>query len=202
MTSGGARGFTLFEVLVVLVITGMISAVLMQGFSIVLGTRLSVADKIGDLQSLVISQNVVTEPIRGIVPDDSKEPKVFNGQARMLSGRTVRPLLSPPGIPTSFTLTLENETGGTKLVYEERGMPKADIAHWQGNAPTFKYRDFKGGWLSSWPPLGTVSQTPWLIWIDTGPTSAPLIISLLGSHRPAVRLEDLQFVTPSSPFTK
>ncbi|MBY0510771.1 MAG: prepilin-type N-terminal cleavage/methylation domain-containing protein [Rhodospirillaceae bacterium] len=199
--SASARGFTLFEVLVVLVITGMISAVLMQGFSIVLRTRLSVADKIGDLQSVVVNQSIVTEPIRGIVPDESKDPTPFSGQARGLSGRTVRPLLSPPGVPTFFTLTLENAPGGTKLVYEEKGMPKADLAHWPGNGPTFKYRDFKGSWLSAWPPPGSVSQTPWLIWIDGGPTLAPLMISLQGSHRPATRFEDLPFVN-RSPFAQ
>jgi prepilin-type N-terminal cleavage/methylation domain-containing protein len=195
------RGFTLFEVLVVMVITGMISAVLMQGFSIVLNTRLSVADKISNLQGVVVSQSVITEPIRGIVPDDTKDPVPFKGQARMLSGRTVRPLLSPPGVPTFFTLSLENESGGTKLVYEERGMPKTDLAHWPGNGPTFKYRDFNGSWLSAWPPTGSVSQTPWLIWIDGGPTLAPLVVSLLGSHRPATRFEDLPFVNKSSPFS-
>jgi prepilin-type N-terminal cleavage/methylation domain-containing protein len=195
------RGFTLFEVLVVLVITGMISAVLMQGFSIVLGTRLAVADKIENLQGVVVNQSIITEPIRGIVPDASKEPTPFSGQPRSLSGRTVRPLLSPPGVPTFFTLTLENESGGTKLVYEERGSAKADIAHWPGNGPTFKYRDLRGAWLSTWPPPGNVSQTPWLIWIDDGATSAPWIISVLGSHRPPTRIEDLPG-TMRPPFLK
>jgi prepilin-type N-terminal cleavage/methylation domain-containing protein len=195
------RGFTLFEVLVVMVITGMISAVLMQGFGIVLSTRLTVGNKLVDLQSIVVNQSVITEPLRGIVPDDTKDPIPFKGQPLTLSGRTVHALLSAPGIPTDFTLTFENELAGSKLVYEEKGRPKVDLAHWPGGNPTFKYRDFSGNWLSTWPPQGTVSQTPWLIWIDGGSTLAPLVVAVQGPHRPQVRMEDLPFAN-SSPFSK
>ena len=192
------RGFTLFEVLVVLVITGMVGAILMQGFSIVLSTRLSVAEAIGNMQGVVLKQSIITEPLRGIVPDESNMPVPFKGQSRMLSGRTVRGLMSPPGVPTFFVLSLENASGGTKLVYEETGMPKTDIAYWSGRAPSFKYRDFNGGWLDVWPPPGSVSQTPWLIQLDGAPTGAPLVISVLGSHRAIMRLEDLPFANPSA----
>jgi prepilin-type N-terminal cleavage/methylation domain-containing protein len=192
------RGFTLFEVLVVLVITGMVGAILTQGFGIVLSTRLSVADAIGNMQGVVLRQSIITEPLRGIVPDESKTPIPFKGQPRMLSGRTVRGLLSPPGVPTIFTLTLESASGGTKLVYEEAGMPKTDIAYWPGRTPSFKYRDFNGAWLDVWPPPGSVSQTPWLIQLEGAPTAVPLVVSVLGSHRAVTRIEDIPFINPAA----
>lgn len=189
--SSVSSGFTLFEVLVVLVITGLMGAVLMQGFGIILATRLSVANTISNLQEVVLSQNIAVDPLRGVLPDYEKNPNVFRGQARVLSGQTMRPLLSASGAPTPFKMTLDSDSGGSiALVYEEPGRPKAELARWVGTNVEFKYRDLTGGWSSVWPPPAGTPQTPWLIWIDAGPSLAPLIAAVDGAHTRVLRLED------------
>lgn len=202
--SPSAMGFTLFEMIVVFVITGLMGAVLMQGFSIVLASRLSVSNAIENLQVVVLSQNIPIDPLRGLIPDYRDSPQQFRGQARTLAGQTLRPLLSPPGAPTPFSMTLDYDAGKnlTTLVYEETGRPKASLAQWPGNGQTFKYRDVSGPWLSAWPPAAATSQTPWVIWIDAGPSLSPLVAAIAGPHQRISRLEDLPFAVGGSPFRK
>jgi prepilin-type N-terminal cleavage/methylation domain-containing protein len=195
LKADSSAGFTLFEVLVVIVITSLIGAVLMQGFSALLATRLSVAGAIGNLQEAVLSQNIVVDPLRGLIPDYEDNANVFRGQPRSLSGQTLRPLLAPAGAPAAFKMTLDYDANRnlTVLIYEELGRAKAEIASWAGNTGTFRYRDLNGSWLSAWPPPTSTSQTPWLIWIDGGPSLAPLIASVVGPHKRVTRLEDSPF---------
>ncbi len=190
-----AAGFSLFEMLVVLVITSLMGAVLMQGFGIILATRMSVSNTISNLQQVVLSQNIIVDPLRGILPDYEKNPNQFRGQSRNLSGQTLRPLLSPSGAPTPFKMTLDfdSSSGAMTLIYEEPGRPKAELARWVGNTAEFKYRDITGPWASNWPPPSGSPQTPWLIWIDIGPSLAPLIASIDGPHTRVTRLEDMPF---------
>lgn len=198
------KGFTLFEVLVVLVITGLMGAVLMQGFSIVLGTRLRVNDTITNLQETILNKNIPLDPLRGLLPDYTSNPNQFSGQGRALSGQTLRPLLSPHGAPTPFKMTMDFDAGRntTTLVYEEPGRGKVSIAQWPGANQSFKYRDIEGVWQPVWPPPATVSQTPWLILIDTGPTDAPLIAAIFGPHDRIQRLQDSPFASAPSPFKR
>jgi len=196
-----AAGFTLFEVIVVMVITSLMGAVLMQGFGMILAARLSVTNAIENLQEVVLSQNIPVDPLRGILPDFRSSPNQFRGEPRLLTGQTLRPLLSAPGAPTRFTMTLDYDAGRntTILVYEEPGRPKAELARWQGNTQSFKYRDLTGPWESSWPTQAASSQTPWLIWIDTGPALAPLIASVAGPHSRVMRIQDSPFATMAPP---
>jgi prepilin-type N-terminal cleavage/methylation domain-containing protein len=198
-----AAGFTLFEMIVVMVITSLMGAVLMQGFGLILATRLSVTNAISNLQEVVLSQNIPVDPLRGLLPDFKSGPSQFRGTARSLSGQTLRPLLSAPGAPTAFTMTLESVSGETVLVYEEPGRPKTELARWPGEGQSFRYRDLKGPWQVTWPQPESTSQTPWMIWIDVGPTLAPLIASVAGSHSRVMRLQDSPFgVGGASPFAQ
>ena len=64
-----ARGFTLLEVLVVLVITALVSVVLMQGMGLVLGLRDNLGDKLLELDQLSLERNRIILPLEGLVPD-------------------------------------------------------------------------------------------------------------------------------------
>lgn len=199
------KGFTLLEMLVVFVITGLMSAVLMQGFGAILTTRLSVANAISNLQDVILSQNIMIDPLRGVLADYENSPYVFRGQERTLSGETLRPLLSPQGAPTPFKMTLDYDVNAntTTLNYEEPGRPAVALRQWAGNVPTFKYRDIRGPWGAVWPPPMTgTSQTPWLIWIDTGAALAPLVASVGGSHKKVPRLDELIPGASSADFSK
>jgi hypothetical protein len=186
-------GFTLFEVIVVLVITGLISVVLVQGLGLILGVRTTVLDKIIGLERIVIERNVVLDPLRGVAPDYPERPYVFAGTSQRIRGLTLRGLRERPGTPTGFTMMLDYDATRRAIVltYEEQGHKPFELASWSGVEAEFSYRDRTGDWTDRWPINTDVSQTPWLIRIQAGDGGAStLIASISGSHRRAIRMLD------------
>ena len=193
---GMTGGFTLLEVLVVLVITSLISVVLVQGFSLILSARNSVQNKIVGLEQVILKQNVFLEPLKGILPDYSDRPNVFGGEPQAVRGLTIRPLQSRIGTPVGFYMSMDYDAqrDETELVYEENGLPPQSLGRWAGSEGKFLYRDRIGKWLDTWPPNPDVTQTPWLIQLVMGsgfPSS--LIVSLNGPHQRTLRFQDLPF---------
>ena len=193
------RGFTLMEVLVVLVITGLISVVLIQGFSLILGARGSVQSKIVGLEQIVLKKSIFMEPLKGVLPDYPDRPHIFRGEGKRVQGLTVRPLQSRLGTPVGFTMTMsyDQRRDETELVYQESGFAPQTIGRWEGSEGAFHYRDRDGTWLESWPPHPDTPQTPWLIRVDTGddfPSS--FVVSVNGPHQRAFRMQDLPLGTP------
>jgi len=187
-------GFTLFEVIVALVITGLISVVLIQGLGLVLAVRTSVAGKIIDLDQVILHRNFVLEPLRGIIPDYPDRPNVFTGSPRKLHGLTVRTLEERSGTPTGFTLSLDynSDRGETIVLYEEDGHDPIEVMSWKGNDGAFSYRDHSGPWLDTWPTPSSFSQTPWVIRLEPGSGETPTLVAVVnGSHRRLLRLQDI-----------
>jgi general secretion pathway protein J len=198
-------GFTLLEVLVVLVITGLISVVLIQGLGLVLGVRSSVAGKILDIDRVVLHRNLVLEPLRGIVPDYPDKSYIFSGNTRELHALTVRPLRERFGTPTGMDLTLkyEGDRNETLVMYREDGQEEAiELMSWPGNSGAFTFRDRSGNWLERWPIIGEEgpsAQTPWQIRLDTGTQQAATIIAAIaGSHRRTLRIQDFPGSAPNN----
>lgn len=192
------RGFTLLEALVVLVITGLISVVLVQGFGLLLGARTSVQDKLVAVDEAVIEQSLFLEPLRGIVPDYPERPHVFVGEAQRLHGITARPLQGRTGTPTPFTLTIsyDSASGRTVLTYQEENAEPLVVGSWEGQTGAFSYRNLQGDWLEAWPPKDDyrAPQTPWLVRLERG-TGFPknMIASVAGVHRRPLRFRDTPF---------
>jgi general secretion pathway protein J len=193
------RGFTLLEVLVVLVITSLISVVLIQGFALVLGARNSVQAKIVGLEQVVLKRNIFLEPLRGVLPDYPNQPNIFRGEEKEISGITVRSLQSRPGTPVSFVMTMsyDPQKDATNLTYQEEGFAPQVLGEWEGVEGAFRFRDRKGSWLDAWPPSPDVPQTPWLIRLDMGhafPSS--FVVNVRGPHQRVFRMKDLPSSTP------
>jgi len=187
------RGFTLFEVIVVLVITGLISVVLIQGLGIVLAARSSFSTKIVAVDRIVLKQNLILSPLRGVVPDYNDRPNTFKGGAREMRGLTVGTLQERVGTPTGFTLRLEyvSDRAETVVIYKEEGRPPLEIAQWKGNSGTFSYRDRTGDWRDKWPINDKVSQTPWVIRLASGSEEVPTVAAnVAGPHRRTLRIQD------------
>lgn len=196
--SAPSRGFTLLEALVVLVITGLISVVLVQGFGLLLSARTSVQDKIVAVDEALVEQNLFLEPLRGVVPDYPDRPHMFIGEPQRLHGLTARPLQARAGSPVPFTLTItyERQTNRTSLTYQEDNTEPMIIGSWEGEKGAFAYRDIAGAWRDTWPVQDDqkAPQTPWLIRISKG-TGFPanLVASVGGTHRRPLRFRDTPF---------
>ena len=199
MKPGSAsRGFTLLEALVVLVITGLISVVLVQGFGLLLSARTSVQDKIVSVDEALVEQSLFLEPLRGVVPDYPDRPHMFVGEPQRLHGLTARPLQARAGTPVPFTLTItyERRDNLTSLTYQEDNTDPIVIGSWEGDKGAFAYRDIAGHWREAWPPQNDprAPQTPWLIRIAKGSGfPANLVASVGGTHRRPLRFRDTPF---------
>jgi general secretion pathway protein J len=193
-----ARGFTLLEALVVLVITSLISVVLVQGLGLLLGARTSVQTRLVEIDQAVIEQSLFLEPLRGIVPDYMERPHIFKGENKRLHGMTTRPLQGRTGTPVPFTLTIsfDPSTGLSSLIYQEDNTQPLPLGSWEGESGTFAYRNLTGNWLAAWPPENDARapQTPWLIRLERG-TGFPknLVAAVNGAHQRPLRFRDTPF---------
>jgi hypothetical protein len=191
-------GFTLLEALVVLVISGLVSVVLIQGFGLLLGVRTSVRDKIVAVDETVIEHSLFLEPLRGVVPDYPERPHLFVGDAQRLHGLTARPLQARAGTPVPFTLSISYDASSDRstLTYQEDNVEPLVVGSWEGRTGAFSYRDITGPWRQAWPPEGDplAPQTPWLIRIERS-TGFPknMVASVGGAHVRPLRFRDTPF---------
>ncbi len=188
-------GFTLLEALVVLVITSLISVVLIQGFGLILSARTSVENKLVDLDQAVLQNNLLLEPLRGIIPDYPERPSVFAGTQRSLQGLTIRPLRGRTGTPVGIKLSLDYDSGRneTTLTYQETNTDPKIVGRWEGSRGAFSYRDRTGEWNDVWPPPTAEDppQIPWLIRVEVGDGfPSTFIANLDASHQRRARFSD------------
>jgi prepilin-type N-terminal cleavage/methylation domain-containing protein len=203
------RGFTLLEVIVVLIIASMIAAVLLQGLSLILTVRTTFAQKLFGLETAVLQRNLFLEPLRGLVPEYPEKPDIFVGSDRRLHGLTVRSIQNRPGAPVGFDMYFDYDvnTQETTLMYQERGRDAIRLGSWPGNSGSFSYRDRTGDWLSAWPPAQPATdastsldpppdapQTPYTVRIEMGVGFPAVVIAdITGPHSRITRLKDTPF---------
>ena len=148
-------GFSLMEVLVVVVIIAMISITLMMGLSQSFEARARLAPLLDRHDQTALTTNWFRHLTTGVIPDYNDGPSIFNGSALHMGGRSLMGIGGDLGVPTPFSLdftTLENDR--TALRYSASGV-SIDIAAWtQAEAglvkPRFYYFDGKN-WLDHWP---------------------------------------------------
>jgi type II secretory pathway component PulJ len=191
-------GFTLLETLVVLVITGLVSLVLVQGLGLVLAARTTAQDKVVDIDEAVLRQNLFLEPLRGILPDYPERANIFAGEARRLHGLTARPLQGRTGTPVGFALSMDYDSsrGQTSLTYQEQNAEPLILGYWEGADGAFSYRDRTGQWSETWPPSADadVVQTPWLVRVEMGSGfPSTLIAHVDGAHQRRLRFMDTPY---------
>ena len=199
LNSAYHRGFTLLEVIVVLMISGLISVILMQGLSIVLATRLRVSDALSDLDKKGVQTSILATPLRGLLPDYLDGPDVFFGDNRRLKGLTLSPLQGTEGAPTGFGMLLEFDgmENATTLTYLEHGYDPVELARWHGNVGEFTYLGLKGDWKERWPPPGDeFKQAPRTIRLVTGLQETAFVVRIMGPHDRVGRVQDGPFGAP------
>lgn len=178
-----SSGFTLLEVLVVMMIVSLVSVVLMQGMSLILNLRDNLGDQMFDLDQTVLKRNLVRQPLQGLYADFDDELNIFSGQPTKISGLTIQPLLRRAGRPIPFSMTIEYDESlrSNTLVYREDQDEPLRIATWEGEPAFFRYIGDETGWADAWPPVGLSSavianvitevrapQLPELIFLNTG----------------------------------
>jgi general secretion pathway protein J len=172
-----SAGFTLIEILVVLVIVALISGVLMFGFQRVLDIRVRLSAFIEGTDTPTLIASWFRESVDGMVPDSPKGSDRFTGETRRLTGLSLAPINGRPGVPTRIVweMTFNPDSGRTALTYREGAGGDMTIASWAGDRGEFQYcgPDFtcKPDWATDPSAVPSVvgagpSQLPALIRVD------------------------------------
>lgn len=180
-------GFTLVEVLVVLVITGLISSILLQALEQVYKLQSRFGLQLAQGQQGAMYTDWFRQAIQGFQTDYPDGKNIFKADERKIEGLTTNPLSADYGAPTAITLQLEYETATDKttLKYVAHDR-KMDLFSWSGkNNGRFSFIDQAGEPHDRWPPVfGQWPQLPNVILLQMQQDSAPHIIAAAprGSH--------------------
>lgn len=189
------RGFTLLEILVVLVIVSLTSGILFQAMGQVAQLQKKFGVELVHTQQGEMLSNWFQQSIEGLLPDYPDGKNKFSGTERRLSGLTTNPLAAENGVPSSLVweFAFDADTGETRLLYGS-GKDAAPVISWQGNKGKFAYLDSKGELHESWPPrLGLWPQLPSAIRVETLRDGVPAIMMAvpMGPANPLPRIADV-----------
>lgn len=157
-----SRGFTLMEILVVLVLVSLISGLLMEGFGSVLRLRFNVTQQIKKQNIQQLQEYWFRNLVTGIIVNTKQEKVLFQGSEIQLQAQSINTLTAPTGVPRKFLLKLETQTGTIILKYSDNDKMEWSLGEWNARHASFSYLDYEGHWVSNWPPQAgiTAQQLP------------------------------------------
>ena len=170
------RGFTLLELLVVFVISGLIATLVLQGVTFLLGSYSRVAThQTRSVQELMLYswyRNSIRNLVAGHDPDF-----FFSGSTTEMHGFTLQPVFGHSGMLTEIVWRIESDGDWLVLRYTENKNQPVEIHRWQADAAVFKYKGEQSGWIDAWPPdKDDANVLPKSIRLDTDRNEAPFHI--------------------------
>lgn len=154
-------GFTLLEMLVVLLLVGMLSAVLMQGFIYMAGIYSAVERRQQVLSQQQLLDGWFRDSVAGLVSGITRhstlaESAEFNGKLDTWSGLSLSPLISKTaGVPHVIAWKIVVENGEASLSYAEAqsqtDLQWFELDRWQTESIYFSYLDHQGDWQAEFP---------------------------------------------------
>lgn len=165
------NGFTLVEMLVVLVITSLIVMILLQALQQVMSLHTRFGSEIDRNRGQAISQEWLSQLLEGLQPEQDGGKYVFKGSASELSGLSTSVPTDQYGGLTHFSLKLNYDSRQNETVLEYRDDLHSEqplrLADWDGDSGRFVYQDSKQAAYSNWPPeLDHSRQIPALIKLE------------------------------------
>ncbi|MBV8122317.1 MAG: endonuclease domain-containing protein [Alphaproteobacteria bacterium] len=162
----GAAGFTIIEILVVLIIVALISGILLFAFERVLDIRVRLAAFLegSDVPTLVAGW--FRNSVEGLLPDIEGGGDRFTDSPRSFSGLSVAPIDGMAGVPTRITWRLDFEAGAgrTYLRYRDADGDPLTVASWPGDLGSLSYCGADLSCGDRWPPpMERASELPALI---------------------------------------
>ncbi len=195
-TCPGQHGFTLVEMLVVLILTGLISGILFQALHQALRLQSHVGTEMDNMRQSAMLSDWFRQVIEGTQPDYADGKHKFKATARRIQALTTNPLTADQGALAPFTLELQfdNRRGETLLRYGE-GAGAQVLLSWPGDYGQFVFLDTDNAEHDSWPPPmpKKPAQLPAAIRLEGQRDSQPwiLLAALVGPDQPRLRIRDM-----------
>jgi prepilin-type N-terminal cleavage/methylation domain-containing protein len=149
------RGFSVLEVLVVLVIVGLVVATMIPSVSQLLDARVRLAPFLDQAEQSSQVGDWYRQIVGGVVADYSNGAHKFKGDAGRISGLTVMAFGGGIGAPTPFELGLEERNDRVALTVRTESKAAVDLLTWTKNAPgaeSARFWYFDGDrWVDHWP---------------------------------------------------
>ena len=151
-----ARGFTLMETLVMLVLVSFAVLLMFQMLGSYRVARERVAAQAGDIDRRALFDAWFLDSVRGLHPEATTP---FKGEATHFTGFSLNPLFAPAGAPVALEWTLEPDADGVWTVsYSEDGKPRWTLPLADTREARFVYVDGAGNPQDQWPPAQGVQS--------------------------------------------
>lgn len=190
----GTQGFTLIEVLVVLIIVGMVSGIVFQALQNAFQLQSRFGAELTTAQQGQMATDWYRQSVQGLYPEHASGTARFEGDANRFSGLSTRPLSDDFGAPTPVTWQIEaQDADGVRILsYRDSGDTTRVLAL-HGEQARFVYFDHEQKPHDRWPPpLGKFAQLPTHIVLDVrGPAGHEAIVATpMGPLNAPIRAQD------------
>ena len=181
-----AKGLTLLELLVVIVLVSLLSTLVIQGVGFYLG-KYQIVRRVQHEASLeLLHQRWFASSVRGMVPHRMERFR-FVGDALSFAGYTIQPLAAEPGMPAKVRWSITPDGRLQTVTYAEEGQVEWKVLELEGVDLSFQYADTDARWHDSWPVSGVgrrriphmvrlrsvADQTLWLVHLGLFPEPVP-----------------------------
>lgn len=186
------QGFTLLEMLVVLVLVSLISGLLMQGFVYVLGLRSRFLAQLDRQQTEFLQERWFRDVNSALVLGLPEAGENFHADRLEFRGITLMALDEAPGVPVPVNWRFVSREGVGVLEYQERDRRPWIVGRWTGRIAEFAYLDSRGIWQSQWEQADNDRSTlPAAISFTMSGGARPVLwivpMSGRGNRRPELR---------------
>lgn len=157
------RGFTLVEVLVVLVITALVSTMLFQALAQIYRLQGRFGEQLSQSRLGAMRADWYRQVLQGLQTDYPDGKQRFTGGSQRLEGLSATALLEGGGAPQWLTLEVAPAAGGGSELRYTAGTRQVQLLQWSGTGRSgFAYLDDTGTEHADWPPqaAGKWPQVP------------------------------------------
>ena len=181
-----ASGFTLLEMLVVLVLVALVVGLLFEGLGRVADLRLRLARHLDSALDSAIVASWFRSSVTAMLPDQDGATNAFRGGPAEMSGLTLQPLDQPTGAVVAFgwRLAPEPSSGLVRLSYRGADGRWREISAWPGSGARFLYAGPDGEWREEWPPPLGAGRTPLGRVVEMRQPQLPRFVRLEGGSGP------------------
>jgi len=184
-----SRGFTILEMLVVLIIIGFITSILFQALDQIYKLQSRFGMQLAQSQQGAMYTDWYRQVVQGMQVDFANGTEKFKGSETQFTGTTTSPLSTEYGTPKTVSINLQYDRYAetTELLYVV-GDQKMKLFSWDGGKNArFTYVDTKGEQHDTWPPeFGLWPQLPSMILLHVQRDREPLIVAAVprGTQEP------------------